>query len=886
MAVIIDPDDLNQGNSTAVSDMVFGTPTGNQVTITSAGTNLPALADNEWLEIRDHSDAENNGLYRVNDASPTTGSVTVDKFTGPNPIAAASEAATVLGTTGASSAKSVMIDTAGKGLYLLEQGNLSADGVDMGAFYSFLKEEWKNDATLPPFAFPMVAIDTDAGKYEFNNGWSMEDITTESVRTKKMPRNGGWSETDTAGTLQKVYVGIITLGTFEDEANDTAEYQLGNDPTDTGASTPLEFAGPADEAVLVYDQVTPTDTGTGFATNAAGTTLTRNDAGNWITDGYVVGGQITIQGAEDAQNNGTFLLSAVAASVVTVGTAADAGTGFNFVDGGGGEDSIVRNDGGSWLDEGYFATGNITVSNATPPANNGSYTISTVTASTITVPTASLTADTGDNAATFGPLVTNAADTALYAAVDNRNSFKIKLRVRDADPNGKTYDQADLTSAGATSTGNRVLRFPLSNVTDLNISETDANIAANTPYTQILLRYFDQPFSIDVDTTTNRLFGIVCDVGTHSGVDGSFSAGGSVLTTAEGGITGANYTGGTITIYEGADEGTTFNISGTPTATTVTITGTFTALESNISFTLQRATPVVATRTEIFEKIQYLLRQDADIDSTTNTVVGATADELAAFEGADLKLGKKLPVNPNGGGSGVLIQGFDANDTNNLFFFDNSGVERQYPFVAAGTISWNINLENDTNGTYWMFFTYTERFTNTGFGLSGASGDTATLDSSVTNLTTELADGDYIRLTGFTNGDLDGLYVLTGTPAGAGPWTATVRRVDGSTLANEAAAASVSLDKNPVDSPDAIIVDNNAAADITGSTFGTGSAAFDFDYDNNVQGGRTAGTDAAVTLRAIGFSTGQWVETTGTITRATGLSFQLTSALERNYNNP
>jgi hypothetical protein len=65
------------------------------------------------------------------------------------------------------------------------------------------------------------------------------------------------------------------------------------------------------------------------------------------------------------------------------------------------------------------------------------------------------------------------------------------------------------------------------------------------------------------------------------------------------------------------------------------------------------------------------------------------------------------------------------------------------------------------------------------------------------------------------------------------------------------------------------------------------SIAFDFDYDNNVQGGRTQGTDAVCVLKAAGLETGQYVEVTGqTITRSTGLSFTATSPLERNYSNP
>ncbi len=57
MAIITNKADLNQGASNAVSDMVFGTGTGADINITSAGSNLPALAVGEFLEVRDHSNS-------------------------------------------------------------------------------------------------------------------------------------------------------------------------------------------------------------------------------------------------------------------------------------------------------------------------------------------------------------------------------------------------------------------------------------------------------------------------------------------------------------------------------------------------------------------------------------------------------------------------------------------------------------------------------------------------------------------------------------------------------------------------------------------------------------------------------------------------------------
>ena len=82
------------------------------------------------------------------------------------------------------------------------------------------------------------------------------------------------------------------------------------------------------------------------------------------------------------------------------------------------------------------------------------------------------------------------------------------------------------------------------------------------------------------------------------------------------------------------------------------------------------------------------------------------------------------------------------------------------------------------------------------------------------------------------------------------------------------------------------MVDDNSGTDISGTVGGSASVAFDFDYDGNTQGGRTAGTDANVTVVAIGLNTAQYVAATGTITRATGQNISLVAPLERNYSNP
>jgi hypothetical protein len=200
------------------------------------------------------------------------------------------------------------------------------------------------------------------------------------------------------------------------------------------------------------------------------------------------------------------------------------------------------------------------------------------------------------------------------------------------------------------------------------------------------------------------------------------------------------------------------------------------------------------TAEQIYEFVQYQLRQNADIDDGAGSVIGQTADALLQFTGD--ALATLSATNPAGGGTGVFIDNFQTADTNRLSFVDNTGTYRTFPFVAVTTINFNANLVNDSSAIYRVFFS-----------------------------------DDY------------------GTTS-------------------------------------AILVDDNSGTDVAANISGSSSIQFDFDYDNNVQGGRTAGTDADITVVAIGLSTGQFVSATGTITRSTTNTISLVAPLERNYSNP
>jgi hypothetical protein len=85
----------------------------------------------------------------------------------------------------------------------------------------------------------------------------------------------------------------------------------------------------------------------------------------------------------------------------------------------------------------------------------------------------------------------------------------------------------------------------------------------------------------------------------------------------------------------------------------------------------------------------------------------------------------------------------------------------------------------------------------------------------------------------------------------------------------------------------AIVVNDASGTPMTGSISGNSSISWSYDYDGNTQrGAGSAAVDAPVTVVSIGLTTGQYVKSTGVITKSTANSVSLVAALERNYSNP
>ena len=133
----------------------------------------------------------------------------------------------------------VVINEGNKTIQLVKTGNLSNDGVTIKALYSFLKEEWKSDADLIKYAFPMQPI-TDE-QMELINGWDFDGSTTQYLI-----RTGGWALKDASGVSQEEWAGIVSLGTIG--GTDQVYFQQSG----SGSATNIQLQGVVNQAVKVY----------------------------------------------------------------------------------------------------------------------------------------------------------------------------------------------------------------------------------------------------------------------------------------------------------------------------------------------------------------------------------------------------------------------------------------------------------------------------------------------------------------------------------------------------------------------------------------------------------------------------------------------------------
>lgn len=101
-----------------------------------------------------------------------------------------------------------------------------------------------------------------------------------------------------------------------------------------------------------------------------------------------------------------------------------------------------------------------------------------------------------------------------------------------------------------------------------------------------------------------------------------------------------------------------------------------------------------ATLEQIYTKIQYMLRQNSNINTAgdAGSVTGKTAASLLSFVGDTLVTS-----------TGVYIDDIQSADSNRIEFYDQNGVKRTNPYTAAGALSFNAALVG-AGSSYRLFF--------------------------------------------------------------------------------------------------------------------------------------------------------------------------------------
>lgn len=237
--------------------------------------------------------------------------------------------------------------------------------------------------------------------------------------------------------------------------------------------------------------------------------------------------------------------------------------------------------------------------------------------------------------------------------------------------------------------------------------------------------------------------------------------------TADAAMSGAPYSGITVAYY------------------TANQTRTIAGVSRNFKIIIQGNG---GTLEQIYAKVQYLLRQNTDINTggTAGVKTGKIQDELLRFVGDTLVTSQS-----------VYIDDVLPADSNRVEFYDDSNTLRTNLYTASGTMTFNAPL---------------------------------------------VGAGSAYRL-------------MFKDPPGAG---------------------------NDFGESGAITVNDASGTPITG-TISSSSIAFTYDYDGNVQGGYTGGTDRNVVLIGIKPGSGKYVAAEGVLTRSKAISLSLVAEADRVY---
>ena len=296
----------------------------------------------------------------------------------------------------------------------------------------------------------------------------------------------------------------------------------------------------------------------------------------------------------------------------------------------------------------------------------------------------------------------------IYGDVDNGN-FDYSDGFGTPDPvfrvfvreQGKTYASSDNSAIGAPTLNYITYRFPLTNALDANISTYATDAAISSTPTIDTAVWSGGVLTITTVAAHNFTAGVrvVISGATPSAYDGVYTVKSAGLTstafTVDKATDPGTFVSGTLaSIYNSVtvEYGTNWTTYAAPYLVTFDVNEDTTDENYTIEITDSSG---LATTKEIYEKIQWYLRQSGDINSNTGTpeVIGDTTPLLLEFVGSRLD-GKK----------GVFITGLNSEFLNSVSFLPaDATIPVEYPFFATGKINFGANA---TTGDFkfWMFY--------------------------------------------------------------------------------------------------------------------------------------------------------------------------------------
>ncbi len=146
------------------------------------------------------------------------------------------------------------------------------------------------------------------------------------------------------------------------------------------------------------------------------------------------------------------------------------------------------------------------------------------------------------------------------------------------------------------------------------------------------------------------------------------------------------------------------------------------------------------TAEQIYEFVQYKLRQVGDIDDGSGTQIGQKTGALLKFVGDTLYTQAVTE-------GGVFIDNYLAADANRLVFVDDLLEERTFAYTALLTLNFGDNLKNDADAKYWVYFTNDDAATAPNGYDYGTADAILVKDASTTDMTGNISGASSVQLT-------------------------------------------------------------------------------------------------------------------------------------------